>query len=283
MDQDGSSRPELLGRLRRENTARPGSAERVIYEGFQAAIEAGVPKAKAGILATEECGATVVRDASRHGYLAVHSAGNMGHEEFEFEHGETFKDKLESLRPAFCNVRVRYRPKGDKPLNRRQAARLRRLSEYLRRDTQSLFLCELLPPANHTFLDRLSGNRASSIARTIQELQNARIEPALWGIEALDRAQDYEQVVAAARRDGRTRAACVVLSGSEDPLSVRRRLATAAAVDGFVGFIAGAACFEDPLLAWRQGKIARSEAADLIGYRYRRFVEIFEGRVRLAA
>ena len=75
MDQDGSSRPELLGRLRRENTARPGSAERVIYEGFQAAIEAGVPKAKAGILATEECGATVVRDASRHGYLAVHSAG----------------------------------------------------------------------------------------------------------------------------------------------------------------------------------------------------------------
>jgi 5-dehydro-2-deoxygluconokinase len=282
MDQDGSSRPELLGRLRRENTARTSSAERVIYEGFQAAIKAGVPKAKAGIFASEECGAAIVRDAAMQGYLAVHSAGNMGHEEFEFEH-EKFKGKIETLQPALCSVRVRYHPRGVKTLNRRQAARLRRLSEYLRRDTQSLFLCELLPPAPPTLLHRLSGDRASAIVRTIEELQNARIEPDSWGIEALDRVKDYEQVVAAAHRGGRKRAGCVVISGGEDPLSVRRWLATAAAVDGFVGFVVGAACFEDPLLAWRQGKIARSEAADLIGYRYRRFVEIFEQRLQLAA
>jgi hypothetical protein len=38
---------------------------------------------------------------------------------------------IEAFRPTFCKVLVRYNPGGDADLNRRQAARLKRLSDYL--------------------------------------------------------------------------------------------------------------------------------------------------------
>jgi 5-dehydro-2-deoxygluconokinase len=125
--------------------------------------------------------------------------------------------------------------------------------------------------------------RVSRIAGALEELQNARIEPDLWGIEALDSVQDYEQIIAAARRGGRKQVGCIILGRGEDQLSLRRRLAAAAAVEGFIGFVVGRACFEDPLLAWQHGRIARAEAVGLIAYRYRRCAEIFESRVCAAA
>ena len=45
-------------------TAEIAGAKRVIYDGFKAAIAAGVPKEKAGILVDEQFGAAILRDAA---------------------------------------------------------------------------------------------------------------------------------------------------------------------------------------------------------------------------
>ena len=62
----------------------------MIYEGFKAAVAAGVPKEKAGILVDEQFGAAILRDAAAHGHLTSCPAEKSGQEEFDFEYGEDF-------------------------------------------------------------------------------------------------------------------------------------------------------------------------------------------------
>jgi hypothetical protein len=70
---------------------------------------------------------------------------------------------------------------GDEALNGRQSARLRQLSEYLHAKGQSLFMFELLVPAEKAQLDRVNGDkkaydvelRPGLMARAIEQLQDA--------------------------------------------------------------------------------------------------------------
>jgi myo-inositol catabolism protein IolC len=117
------------GALTEEQTAQIAAAKQVIYDGFKAALAAGVPQAKAGILVDEQFGAAILRDAAAHGYLTACPAEKSGQDEFDFEYGEDFAKHIEAIRPTFCKVLVRYNPEGDKALNRRQAARLSRLCD----------------------------------------------------------------------------------------------------------------------------------------------------------
>ena len=186
---------------------------------------------------------------------------------------------------------VRYNPEGDPALNARQAARLKRLSEYLHRASRSLFMFELLVPALKTQLDQVKGDkrtydlelRPRLMVQAIEQLQNALVEPDLWKIEGLERREDCTRIVAAARRGGRTKVGCIVLGRGEDDLRVRVWLSTAASVPGFVGFAVGRTVFWEPLMSWRQGKINREEASANIAKRYRQFVDIFEKTAYAAA
>ena len=66
--------------------------------------------------------------------------------EFDFEYGEDFARHIEEFEPDFVKILARYNPEGDRELNRRQAERLARLSDYLApRETKYLF--ELIVPA----------------------------------------------------------------------------------------------------------------------------------------
>src|SRR5262245_34970479 len=138
-----------------EQTAEIAAAEQVIYDGFKTAVEAGVPKEKAGILVDEQFGAAILRDAATRGYIFAYPVEKSGQEEFEFEYGDDFAKHIEAFNPTFCKVLVRYNPEGDQALNRRQTDRLKRLSEYLHTESPSLFMFELLVPAEKAQLDRV--------------------------------------------------------------------------------------------------------------------------------
>jgi 5-dehydro-2-deoxygluconokinase len=163
---------------------------------------------------------------------------------------------------------------------------LKRLSDYLQNGSASLFMFELLVPAEKSQLDRLNGDkkaydtqlRPSLMVQAIEELQDAGVEPDVWKIEGLDRREDCEKVVAAARRGGRDRVGCIILGRGEDDRKVHDWLTTAAAVPGFIGFAVGRTSFWDPLVAWRAKKITREQAVNDIVRRYREFVETFEGQ-----
>jgi 5-dehydro-2-deoxygluconokinase len=271
------------GPLSPEQTAQIAAAKEVIYDALKAAVAGGVPKDRAGILVDEQFGAAILRDAARNGYITSAPAEKSGQDEFDFEYGEDFARHIEAFNPTFCKVLVRYNPEGDKSMNERQAGRLRRLSDYLHR-TNRKYMFELLVPATPDQLQQVGGERKRYdlerrpvlMVRAIQELQEAGVEPDIWKIEGLDRREDCVQVVEVARRDGRGEVGCIVLGRGEDETHVRTWLTTAAGVPGFIGFAVGRTTFWDPLIAWREQKSSRDEAAAEIARRYQQWVEVFE-------
>jgi myo-inositol catabolism protein IolC len=287
-DHRGSFQSKMFGwhgPLNAEQTAEISSAKQVIYEGFLAAVaRGGVAKDKAAILVDEQFGAAILRDASAQGYITASPAEKSGQDEFEFEYGEDFAKHIEAFRPTFCKVLVRYNPEGDEALNKRQAARLKRLSEYLHSKHKSRFLFELLVPPEKGQLAELNGDkkaydlelRPHLMLKAIQELQDAGVEPDVWKVEGLDLREDCEQVVAIARRNGRSSVSCIVLGRGEDEKKVHEWLTVAAGVPGFVGFAVGRTVFWDPLVNWRAGKITREAASDEIARRYSIFAQTFE-------
>ena len=76
---------------------------------------------------------------------------------------------------------VRYNPEGDRSFNRRQSARLKRLSDYLHgNNSRSRFMFELLVPAERAQLDHLKGDKRAFdlklrpllMAQAIEQLQD---------------------------------------------------------------------------------------------------------------
>ena len=176
--------------------------------------------------------------------------------------------------PTFCKVLVRCNPEGDAAMNRRQAGRLRHLSDYLHR-TGRKFMFELLVPAEQAELEELHGDkraydrsrRPRHMVDAIHELQDAGVEPDVWKIEGLDRTEDCVAVVAAARRAGRAGVGCIVLGRGEDEAKVESWLSTAARVPGFIGFAVGRTTFWDALVGWRDGRTTREAASAEIARR----------------
>src|SRR3954470_5159985 len=126
-DHRGSFQKKMFGwdgALSPQQTAEIAAAKRVIYDAFVAAVHAGVPKDKAGILVDEQFGAAILRDAATEGYSTSCPAEKSGQDEFDFEYGEDFAAHLEAFHPTFCKVLVRYNAEDNKTLNQRQAARL---------------------------------------------------------------------------------------------------------------------------------------------------------------
>jgi myo-inositol catabolism protein IolC len=116
------------------------------------------------------------------------------------------------------------------------------------------------------------------MVEAISELQDAGVEPDLWKVEGLDRREDCEKIVAAARAGGRDHVGCIILGRGENDRKVREWLGIAAEVPGFIGFAVGRTDFCDPLVAWRAGKATREQAVAAIAGRYREFVDLFESR-----
>ena len=258
-------------------------SKQLIFEGFRQALAEGVPTEAAAILVDEEFGASILSDAHRNGFITALSVEQSGIDEFEFEYGEDFANHIEAFNPRFAKVLVRYNPEGDRALNLRQVRRLTQLSDYCQR-SRCRFMFELLVPATTGQLARMDGDkdafdremRPALMLQAIQALQAADVEPDVWKIEGLDSRADCERIVKMARRDGRDRVGCIVLGRGADEARVRTWLATAASVEGFIGFAVGRTTFWDAVAGYRARALTRNEAVTQIARRLREWVDIFE-------
>jgi 5-dehydro-2-deoxygluconokinase len=271
------------GALSPEQTGQIAAMKQVIYDGFKAAVAGGVRKEYAGILVDETFGAAILHDASKLGFITACPAEKSGQDEFDFEYGTDFARHIEEFNPTFCKVLVRYNPEGNKDMNRRQAARLKELSDYLHQ-RRRLYMFELLVPAEPPQLQRVKNDkkaydlqlRPALMVQAIHELQDSGVEADVWKIEGIDGTEDCRKVVAAARRGGRDRVGCIVLGRGEDDQKVRQWLTTAAAVPGFIGFAVGRTTFWNSLVDFRANKISRDTAVVQIAASYREWVNLFE-------
>jgi myo-inositol catabolism protein IolC len=275
--------------LTAEQHAKVAASKQVIYEGFCQAVNDGVPVANAGILVDEEFGTAILRDAAKNGYITALSVEKSGSDEFEFEYGDAYASHIEAFRPTFAKVLVRYNVDDDKALNRRQAARLKQLSDYCRGADQR-FMFELLVPATKAQLAAVQGDaltydletRPAAMIAAIRELQDAGIEPDIWKIEGLALREDCERLVATVQRDGRGHVSCIVLGRGADEKNVVAWLETAASVAGFIGFAVGRTTFWDAIADYEAKKKTQQEAVLRIAGHYRDWVAIFT-RARAAA
>jgi len=168
-------------------------------------------------------------------------------------------------------------------MNRRQAERLKQLSDYCH-SHGVYFMFELLVPATHEQTDRLDGDqhlydtdlRPSLMMGSLKELQGAGVEPDVRKIEGLDRREDCAKIAEIARHGGRESVGCIILGRGSNDQKVEQWLGNAAGVPGFIGFAVGRTSFWEPLVALRDGKMNREQSIAEIASRYLKWVAVFE-------
>jgi myo-inositol catabolism protein IolC len=289
-DHRGSFQRDLLGldgELDAAGVARVAEAKQILYHGFVLALEDSVDPLGAGILVDEQFGASIAQAARAADVALAMPVEKSGQAEFDFEFGPDFGRHIEDFDPTFAKVLVRYNPDGDAALNRRQAERLRHLSDWLHARERK-FLFELLVPATPAQLDRVRGNsdlydaaiRPGLVVEAIRELQRAGVEPDIWKIEGLDRREDCERVAAEARSGGRDGVACIVLGRGADAARVLHWLRQGAGVPGYVGFAVGRTLWWNELSGFVAGRLERDEAARRVAGNYERMVAAYVGAER---
>ena len=274
-----------------EETLRIADGKELVFEGLELALSRGVHAATAGGLVDEQLGAPkrIPDRIKAAGMKLAMPVEKSGQAEFDFEYGEKFGDHIERFDPDFVKVLVRCNPESDPELNRRQADRLARLSDWLAQNGRS-FLFELLVPAEDEQLASVDGDkerydtelRPGLMVGAIAGLQDAGVEPAVWKIEGLDRREDCEQVVAQCRAGGRDHVVCVVLGRGASRAKVEHWLTSGAGVDGYVGFAIGRSIWGDPLSGFLAGDLSREQAAEQIADNYVHFVDTYQGAAAAA-
>ena len=267
------------------DVARVPDAKMLIWEGFQRAVAEGAPKEYAGVLVDDQYGPNVAREAKAGGYELAMPVEKSGQNEFDFQHGEQFGEKIEEFDPDFSKVLVRYNPEGDREMNERQTARLRRLSEWLH-ERHRKFLFELLVPAEPAQLARFEGDedrydtelRPELMMEAILQLQNGGVEPDIWKIEGIDDREACNEIAQLVRREGRDRVSCVVLGRGASDEKVDEWLRAGAGLEGYIGFAIGRSIFADAVKQYAAGDDFDHEAAtESIAAKYRRFIDVYEG------
>jgi myo-inositol catabolism protein IolC len=258
-------------------------AKHLIFEGLLKAADEGGEPTETGALVDEQFGGSVPQDARGRGFKLAMPVEKSGQNEFDFEYGDAFGDHIEQFDPDFSKVLVRYNPDADAEMNRRQADRLKRLSDWLH-DHDRKFLFELLVPAEPDQLESVGGDsdrydaelRPELMRRAIADLQDHGIEVDVWKIEGVDERSDAETLAEQSRTGGRDGVVCVLLGRGADDDKVDHWLREAAPVDGFVGFAIGRSIWGDPLKQFLDGSLERDAAAEQIGRNYARFVRVYQ-------
>jgi myo-inositol catabolism protein IolC len=266
-----------------EQTAIIADAKHLIFEGMLRATASGADPSVTGVLVDEQFGSTVPQEARERGLKLAMPAERSGQEMFDFQYGDDFGQHILRFDPDFTKVLVRYNPDGDAAGNQEQLGKLKRLSDWLKQNDRK-FLFELLVPAEPAQLEAVGGDsdrydaelRPELMRRSMAEIQDAGVEVDIWKIEGVDARSDDEMLVAQARTGGREGVVCVVLGRGADDDKVDHWLEQAAPVDGFVGFAIGRSIWWEPLKAYVDGKIERSEGARRIAENYLRFVQVYE-------
>ncbi|TSC71852.1 MAG: hypothetical protein G01um101470_473 [Parcubacteria group bacterium Gr01-1014_70] len=255
----------------------------IIYEGFLAALEMGVPADEAAILVDEQFGAEIQREAKERGITRILTTEKSGQDEFDFEYGADFVSHIEMFRPDYVKALVRFNTEGDAAANKNQLEKLAALDAFCKQNGYA-FLFELLVPATPAQLASCGGSeeqyensmRPGLMKSAMKEIRAGGVEPDVWKLEGLEQAADMQVVAQTARDGGREHVGIVVLGRGESDEKVRVWLGASARVEGVVGFAVGRTVFKEPLMRHHHKQTTREAAAREIAENYKRYVDLFE-------
>jgi myo-inositol catabolism protein IolC len=267
------------------NYALVAGAKNLVWEGFERAIEQGAPREFAGILVDDQYGPDVARAAKAGGFLLSMPVEKSGQNEFDFQHGEAFGEKIEEFDPDFSKVLVRYNTGGDAAMNERQTARLARLGDWLHEHDRK-FLFELLVPAEPAQLESVDGSaerydtelRPQLMIDAILALRAGGVEADIWKIEGIDDRDTCDEIAQLVRNGGRDHVSCVVLGRGASDAKVDEWLRAGAGLEGYVGFAIGRSIFAEAVKAYAVDPegFDREAAVEGISASYRRFIDVYD-------
>ncbi|MCL5435073.1 MAG: DUF2090 domain-containing protein [Patescibacteria group bacterium] len=259
--------------------------KQIIYEGFKKAVQTGIPKENAAILIDEEFGDEIVRNAKEEGYVILLTTEKSGQEEFEFQYNGDFPAHIEKYSPQFVKVLIKYNPKDGEDLKARQLEKLKLVTDFCQVKGYK-FLLEVLLIATKEQKESVSSSkevfdktmRPDLTVKMIKELQNAGVEPDVWKLEGFDTAEEYKEIIEAARANGRSNVSLVILGRGENEEKVDEWLEVGKSVTGVIGFAVGRTVFWQAISDFRSGTKTREETVSLISENFTNFYRIFTAK-----
>lgn len=266
--------PEIEEKIKKEKT--------LIYEGFKKSVVQKVPKEFSAILVDEQFGADILLDARSNGFITIQTTEKSGQKEFDFEYGDDFGQHLDKYRPTFAKVLVRFNPQDPEDSRERQKERLKKISDFCH-EIGYKFLAEILVEPTAEQLSKLGNNKESfdkeerpALAINVfEEFQDYGIEPDIWKVEGVDKREEYEALVRAARRNGRDNVGIVILGRGAGKEQVDNWIRQGAGVEGIVGFAVGRTVFWDAIMENNQGKISDEETIRRISENFIYYYDLF--------
>lgn len=253
----------------------------LIYKGFKDAVEKLIPTDYAAILCDEEFGEEVLFDAKENGYITILTIEKSGQEEFDFEYKD-FEKHIEKFKPDFAKVLIKYNPKDDEDLKKRQQEKLKTLSDYCRKNNLK-FLLEVLVLPKKEQLEIVQGSREEYdtklrpelTAEVIRTLQAKGVEPDIWKLEGMESAGDYSGVIKEVKSGGRENVGVVILGRGAGEEKVEDWLSVGSKVEGVIGFAVGRTIFWDSIEKFYKGQIGKAEVIQTVSERFMDLYNIF--------
>lgn len=222
-----------------------------------------------GLLTDLQFGRDAVRALDRNAVSAL-AIEKSGQAVFDFEFGD-WPEALIAADATYAKVLIRYRADDAEEDRDLQARRLHQVAEFCA-GSEVDFLLEIITPltaAEQAAADNdLDSVRLPLLVAAIADLQQRGIDPEVWKVEGLDRA-DSCATVADQARVHRDDVQLVVLGAGAGAETVNRWLRSAAE-GGYNGFAVGRSIWKEPLERWfadGDETAARAEVLDrYLGY-----------------
>ncbi|MCU1550104.1 MAG: hypothetical protein JWR36_664 [Glaciihabitans sp.] len=273
----------LTAKATPEQAARISADKLLVYQALLAATASLPSSAQAGILVDEQFAAGVAELAGASDGLVNLSMPleASGRDWFEFAYGDDWQRHAEFFDTDHAKVLIRDNPGLAADNRGRQAARLKRVSDWAAAGGHELII-ELLVPATDDDLRSVNGDakryddelRPRLTLDVIRYLQDRGANPALWKVEGMDTTADAAAVAEIARRDGRT-AECIVLGRHASKEDLDRWLSIAAPIPGYVGFAIGRSIWWDALADLLSETITPDAAREQIAKTYLEYANAY--------
>ncbi len=258
----------------------------IIYEAIDKAIDFGIPRENAAVLVDEIYGKEILKDAKARGFITMQTVEKSGVDIFECEFGDDFGNHLLEIKPTFAKVLVRYNAEGNKENNQIQLERIKKVSDFASANDLMLLIEPLVIATDEQL--KLCGNdkhrfdkelRKDLTIKMINEFYQAEIVVDVWKIEGFENASDYESIITVAQERGnRPLVGVIILGRNETKERVREWITAGRNVNGIIGFAVGRTIFWEPLTLYRDQKISRDDAIQMIAKEYYEIYRVFTNK-----
>ncbi|MBP9828238.1 DUF2090 domain-containing protein [Patescibacteria group bacterium] len=235
--------------------------KKIIYEAFLFAKGSDIAKdANWCVLVDEELGLPILKDAHKRKIPIIVSTEASGTDAFTFLHGTKFGPALKKLHADFAKALVRYEV-GNEKVNKRQRAKLKKLSDYCI-DQNLPFMLEILVCGK--------GDKTKQICQAIEEFHAAGVWPTVWKLEGLARSSGWKKVQEIAQ------VPLIILGRGESNATVKGWIKLAAESGHVHGFAVGRTVFLEPLKKFQNKKADRKATVAAIAKNFLEYVKLWE-------